>query len=201
MKFLGIDPGLRITGYGCVELRAGSPRATIVEAGVFRLARTDIARGEASSVAQRLVELERDMLELLGRVRPDRAAVEGIFAHSAHPATSAIMGHARGVILLALARERVPLIELKPAEVKKFLTGSGRAEKGQMQRAIQDCFRLGSLPKPPDVADALAIALCAAHRVSLDEVSARVTALTGDSIRTSRGKPRRRTLPADVLDR
>lgn len=189
VTFLGIDPGLRITGYGCVRVQAS--RATLVEAGVFRLARTD-EDGNAASVSRRLKELDTDVRALLARLKPSCVAVEGIFAHAAHPATAMIMGHARGVILLAIAQAGVPVIELKPAEVKKFLTGSGRAEKGQMQRAIQDYFRLPELPKPPDVADALAIALCAAERSRL-----------GASAPALIAKPRRgkRTLPADVLNR
>lgn len=190
MTFLGIDPGLRITGYGCV--RRGSARASLIEAGVFRLARTDRETGDTASVSTRLVELDHDVRALIARLKPSCVAVEGIFSHAAHPATAAIMGHARGVILLAVARAGVPLIELKPAEVKKFLTGSGRAEKAQMQRAVQEYFRLPELPTPPDVADALAIALCAAERSRLG-VDAPALA-----VKAKRGK---RTLPADVLSR
>ncbi|MFO0832908.1 MAG: crossover junction endodeoxyribonuclease RuvC [Phycisphaerales bacterium] len=190
MIFLGIDPGLRITGYGCVRLSAS--RAALVEAGVFRLARTDRETGEAVSVSRRLVELDKDVRGLLARVRPGCVAVEGLFAHAAHPATAMIMGHARGVILLAAAQAGVRVVEIKPAEVKKFLTGSGRAEKGQMQRAIQDHFRLPALPQPPDVADALAIALCAAERSRLGVDAPALV------VKRSRA---RRTLPTDVLNR
>ena len=76
------------------------------------------------------------------------------------------MGHARGVILLAIARTGVRLMEFKPNEIKKSLTGHGLAEKGRMQRAVQSVFGLAEPPKPPDVADALAIALCAAGRLT-----------------------------------
>lgn len=162
MRVLGIDPGLRITGYGCVEPRGG--RAAIVEAGVFRLSRTGEGGG-AASVSQRLAELDEDFRALLGRVKPQVVAVEGLFAHYKHPATSIVMGHARGVLLLAVAQAGLRLVEMKPADVKKVTTGSGRAEKGQMQRAIQAEFGLAELPSPPDLADALAIALCAMHRV------------------------------------
>ncbi len=190
MTFLGIDPGLRITGYGCV--RFGRDRAALVEAGVFRLARTDHETGDTASVSKRLVELDKDVRALIARLKPSCVAVEGLFAHTAHPATAMVMGHARGVILLAIAQAGVPVVELKPAEVKKFLTGSGRAEKGQMQRAVQEYFRLPELPKPPDVADALAIALCAAERSRLGLHAPALTA---------KPKRARRTLPADVLNR
>lgn len=160
MRVLGVDPGLRLTGYGCIEGEVGFGQRTIVEAGVIRLVRG----GETGSVSQRLAELDRDFRELLARVRPELVAVEGLFAHVKHPATAIVMGHARGVLLLAVQRAGLPLMELKPAQVKKSLVGSGRAEKGQMQRAIQAAFGLAELPKPPDVADALAIALAGLER-------------------------------------
>lgn len=160
MRVLGVDPGLRLTGYGCIEGRPGRGGATIVEAGVIRLVRS----AETPPIADRLVELDRDFRDLLGRVRPDLVAVEGLFAHVKHPATSILMGHARGVLLLAARRAGLPLVELKPALVKKATVGSGRAGKGQMQRAIQGVFGLAELPTPPDVADALAIALAGLER-------------------------------------
>lgn len=166
MRVLGIDPGLRITGYACLE-PGGRARASIVEAGVFRLARTGSA-GKGASVASRLVELDRDFRDLLERVSPQLVAIEGLFSHYKHPATAIVMGHARGVLLLAAEQAGVRLMELKPAEVKKSLTGFGQADKDQMRRAIQREFSLPTLPSPPDLADALAIALCALTRPNLD---------------------------------
>lgn len=175
MRVLGIDPGLRLTGYGCVatapQPRRGAvaslaPRGgvTVVEAGVFRL-------NVKASVSDRLVELESDLTDLIARVQPELVAVEQLYSHYAHPATAIIMGHARGVILLCIAKARLPLVELRPTEVKKAATGHGGAGKAQMQRAMQAELGLAELPKPPDVADALAIALCGLRRES---VSARV---------------------------
>ena len=165
MRVLGIDPGLRLTGYGCVEparsKAALTPSgASIIEAGVFKL-------DAKSSVSDRLVELEQDLVALLERVKPDLAAVEQLYAHYSHPATAIVMGHARGVILLAIRRANVPLVELRPNEVKKAATGYGHAAKDQMQKAMQFQFGLKELPKPPDVADALAIALTAMRRESV----------------------------------
>lgn len=164
MRFLGIDPGLRITGYGCVEGDPAHP--TLVEAGVIRLAR-DGSRTTAS-VADRLAELDADLVEILGRLRPNMVAVESLFAHYKHPATAIAMGHARGVILLHVRRAGLGLMELKPNEIKKFLTGHGHAPKAQMQDAVQMRLRLGTRPEPPDVADAIAIALCASWRATLE---------------------------------
>ena len=153
MRVLGIDPGTRLTGYGCVQ---GEPaRPTIVEAGVFRLVPKS---GKAPSVASRLCELERDLRELIERVEPEAAAVEALFSNYKHPATAVVMAHARGVILLCLQRAGVPTVELPPASVKRAMTGSGAASKVQMQAAVASVFGLAAPPEPADVADALAIA-------------------------------------------
>ena len=166
MRFLGIDPGLRITGYGCVDGDApGGLDAALVEAGVFRL--TAERQGERVPVADRLFELHHDLTELLDRLRPEAVAVEAVFSHYKHPATAIAMGHARGVILLAIRTAGHRLIELKPNEIKKYLTGNGHAGKEQMQGAVQGRLRLAAPPEPPDVADAIAMALCAASRVAL----------------------------------
>ncbi|MBI1189514.1 MAG: Holliday junction resolvase [Tepidisphaera sp.] len=162
MRILGIDPGLRLTGYGCVD--ACGLSATLVEAGVFRLARGGSKSGGGASLSSRLVELDTDFRAALERLRPELVAIEGLFAHYKHPATAITMGHARGVLMLAVQRAGLPLIEMKPRAVKKSLTGFGGADKVQMQRAIQAEFALPEPPSPPDVADALAIALCALRR-------------------------------------
>lgn len=162
MRTIGIDPGLRITGYACVD--AGP---SLVEAGVFRLVSArERATGQARSIADRLVELERDVSDLISRLTPGVIAVEGLFAHYKHPATAIAMGHARGVILLAARRAGLDLVELKPAAVKKFMTGSGNARKPQMQAAVRDRLRLARAPEPHDVADAIALALCASSRAA-----------------------------------
>lgn len=173
MRVLGIDPGLRITGYGCVMLSAG--RCSLVEAGVIRLLANN-AVDEAGtpvdasmlggSVAARLVRLDHDITVILERLRPQAVAIEGLFAHRAHPATAMVMGHARGVLVRCVQARSIKLIELKPALVKKHLTGSGRADKAQVQRAVQQYFALAALPKPADMADGLAIAVCAAENMT-----------------------------------
>lgn len=162
MRFLGIDPGLRITGYGCVEPRDGGMDFGLVEAGVVRL--QSIRAGKTVPVADRLLELHTDVAAIIERLRPDAVAVEQVFAHYKHPATAIAMGHARGVILLAVRGAGLRLVELKPNAIKKFLTGHGHASKEQMQAGVQARLRLPTRPEPPDVADAIAIALCAASR-------------------------------------
>lgn len=173
IRILGLDPGLNLTGYGCIDASASGTPA-IVEAGVLRLGRKPRSTVTASdaetsrdarSISSRLLELFADLSQAIERMTPELVAIEQVFAHWKHPATSVVMGHARGVMLLAVAQAGVELVELRPNEVKKSLTGHGHASKGQMQRAIQGVFGLEAPPSPPDVADALAIALCAANRL------------------------------------
>ena len=170
MLILGLDPGLLRTGYACLEVDPTAAFASplLVEAGVFRLKREQ-------SIHLRLVELERDLLELFGRYRPTAACVESLFSHVVHPRTAILMAHARGVILLAVARAELKLLELPPAEVKKSVTGNGRATKEQVQHAVSAMLGLSGPPDPPDVADAMAVALCGSRRL-VDPFEARVVA-------------------------
>lgn len=151
MRILGIDPGLQLTGYGVIDVAPAAPR--LVDAGVIRLNPRD-------SMANRLVELERELAGIFDEHKPGRCAVEQLYAHYKHPRTAILMGHARGVILLCAARNNVELHELPANRVKQSLTGHGHASKVQIQRAIQFLFGLKSIPQPPDVADAIAIAVC-----------------------------------------
>jgi crossover junction endodeoxyribonuclease RuvC len=157
MRILGIDPGLQRTGYGVIEAPGGAAPPHLVEAGVIR---TD----PAAPLPQRLAEIEAGLAAVLAEFRPDAAAVEQLYSHYAHPRTAILMGHARGVALLAAARAGVPVTSYGATKIKKALVGSGHASKGQVQRAIQSAFRLRAAPEPPDVADALAAALCHAYR-------------------------------------
>lgn len=153
MRILGIDPGLQLTGYGVVDAEPGSLGARLVDAGVIRL-------DTRVPVAERLVELERELTGILAEHRPARCAVEELYAHYKHPRTAILMGHARGVILCCAARAGVPVEALPANRVKRSITGHGHASKQQMQRAVQFLFALKRPPEPPDVADAIAIAVC-----------------------------------------
>jgi crossover junction endodeoxyribonuclease RuvC len=158
MRVLGIDPGLGVTGYGCVALAAGHREPALVEAGVVRLRREE-------PLADRLAQLFDELAALLEELRPDLVAVEQVFNRSLHGKTSILMGHARGVMLLAGRRHGAPLEELVATEVKRAVAGNGHASKEQVQLAVQAQLRLPRRPEPHDVADALAIALCAARRL------------------------------------
>lgn len=157
MRVLGIDPGLRIAGYGCIELESNSATPSIVEAGAIRM-------NTKESVPFRLQELYENVREVITELSPDLLAVESVFTHRRQVATAIIMGHTRGVILLAGQQASLPLVELTPAEIKKSITGNGRASKEQIQHAVASVLRLAEIPHPPDVADALAIAITAAMR-------------------------------------
>lgn len=161
MRILGIDPGLRLTGFGVVEIRPGSIEPALVEAGVIKL-------NAKASVADRLAQLAEDLAGVIADAKPDRLAVEKIYSHYAHPRTAIIMAHARGVILLCARQSNLAIEELAATEVKKALTGNGHASKEQMQLAVQAQFRLPQPPSPPDVADAIAIATCHARRIAVD---------------------------------
>ncbi len=153
MFVLGIDPGLTRTGYAVIEVRGH--RIGAVSAGVIR---TD----PQAALAQRLLELERDLTELVRAHNPAEAAIEEVFANR-NLQTATKVARASGVILLVLAREGIEVAEYSPTAVKVALTGYGAADKEQMTRVVTMRLGLPAPPKPADAADALAIALCHAQ--------------------------------------
>jgi crossover junction endodeoxyribonuclease RuvC len=154
MIILGVDPGLRLTGYGVVRFKPTNLlKPQLVDGGVIRL-------NTKSAVADRLVELAAELDALIEEHKPDVCAVEQLYSNYAHPRTAILMGHARGVILLAAGRRGVRIEEFAANRIKQSLTGHGHAGKAQMQRTIQSVWNLKIPPEPPDVADALAVALC-----------------------------------------
>jgi crossover junction endodeoxyribonuclease RuvC len=159
MKILGIDPGLHICGYACIEAdNCGGEK--LVEAGIFRIP-ADMP------LEQRLNRIAEDMTAILESFRPDVVAVEQLYSHYEHPRTAILMGHARGVILQRCAAADVEVQSLSATRIKKSITGNGRAPKQQVQRTIQTILGLPQMPEPPDVADAIAAALCCANSRNL----------------------------------
>jgi crossover junction endodeoxyribonuclease RuvC len=158
-RILGIDPGLQITGYAAVDLADGEIEPVLVEAGVIRLK----AR---LPMEVRLAQLYHDLTDLLTELHPQRMAVEKLYAHYQHPRTAILMGHARGVILLCAQERGLPVEHLAATAVKKAITGHGHASKQQVQLAVASQCRLSEPPSPPDVADAIAIALTHARRLA-----------------------------------
>jgi len=116
-----------------------------------------------AELSVRLDQIARDTAVLLEKYTPDVVAVEELYSHYKHPRTAILMGHARGVILQKSAGAGARVMSFAATRIKKSLTGSGRASKGQIQRAIRSVLGLAKIPRPPDVADAIALALCCAN--------------------------------------
>ncbi|HWG42248.1 MAG TPA: crossover junction endodeoxyribonuclease RuvC [Gemmataceae bacterium] len=160
-RILGLDPGLQRTGYAVLEARAGAPR--VCEAGIIHGAQGR----ETTDMAQRVRRLYDGIVEVLEQFKPGVVVVEQLFAHYDHPRTAILMAHARGVMFLAAAQRDLSVVSYNATRIKKTVTGNGRASKEQVQRTIQRELGLAQLPDPPDVADALAAALCHYYVVKL----------------------------------
>src|SRR3954470_20923327 len=141
MRIVGVDPGLRLTGYGVIDYHALRPK--LIDGGVIRL-------DAKASLADRLVELDAELDGLLAEHKPDAVAVEQLYSHYAHPRTAILMGHARGVILLAAAACGMPVTSLASTMVKRTVTGNGHASKAQVQRSVAMLCKLPKPPEPPD---------------------------------------------------
>jgi crossover junction endodeoxyribonuclease RuvC len=158
MLVLGIDPGTRRLGWGLV--RKDGTRLTHVAHGV-------ITPGDARPLAERLVEIERGLGEVLAEYSPERASIESIFfAKDAQAASK--LGHARGVALLVCARAGLGISEFPPARVKRTVAGGGRADKAQIALMVRALLRLAALP-PSDAADALALAITCLQQTFLPD--------------------------------
>lgn len=153
MIILGIDPGTATTGFGVIK-KVSSGAFLVLDFGVITTKKT-------LSDAERLTILADDLVRLVKKYKPERAAVEKLF-FTTNQKTVMTVAQARGVILLTLAQHNVAMHEFTPLQVKSTLCGYGKADKRQVQRMVQTTFKLKSIPKPDDAADALAIALCGA---------------------------------------
>jgi crossover junction endodeoxyribonuclease RuvC len=154
VRILGVDPGLQVTGYAVLETRPRGPH--VCETGIIRT--TEGKR--TTDVARRVRCLYDGIVEVLEQFHPAVMVVEQLFAHYQHPRTAILMAHARGVLLLAGAQHDLEVISYTAPRIKKTITGHGRASKEQMQLTMLRELGLPRLPDPPDVADALAVALC-----------------------------------------
>jgi crossover junction endodeoxyribonuclease RuvC len=161
---LGIDPGTAITGYGLV--REDDDGLALVNCGA-------ITTPSGQPLAIRLQAIYQGLAGLIHEYQPHQAAVEELF-FSRNVRTALSVGHARGVILLALADAGLPIHEYKPVEVKQAIAGYGGADKAQVQEMVRLLLGLDEVPQPDDAADAVAVAVCHIH-------SARMAALLDDS--------------------
>ena len=150
MFVLGVDPGLSRCGYGCIESGAGQGRPVAV--GV-------LTTPPSRPLPERLAELDREFRALLAELRPDAVAVERVF-FQVNARTAMAVGQASGLVLTAAAQARCDVAEYTPNEVKQAVAGYGAAPKEQVQRMVQTLLGLAERPRPPDAADALALALC-----------------------------------------
>ena len=148
MRILGIDPGLARVGYGVIDTSNGQQQ--MLDCGIIRT-NPGIDDGE------RMVEIASDLRQLIRRWKPQLAAVEKFFFYRSSATISVVQ--ARGVIIMTLARFRVPVMEFPPMQIKLALAGSGHAEKDEVLDAVMRELNLDQPPRPDDAADALAIAL------------------------------------------
>ncbi len=159
MRILGIDPGMQVCGYACLE--TGRIGENLIEAGFIRTDRQ-------LPIEEKLNRIAADLDYLLDSLAPDMVAVEQLYAHYAHPRTAILMGHARGVILQRCAQRQLEIKSFSATKIKKATSGNGRAGKEQIQRAVRTILRLKDLPEPNDVADAIAVALCCANELKIE---------------------------------
>ncbi len=157
MRIFGIDPGLQVCGYACLDVSQAGEE--LIEAGVFRTPND-------TALEIRLNSIAKDIESILKKLNPDIVAVEELYSHYAHPTTAIFMGHARGVILQKCAAAGIEIKSLSATRIKKSITGNGRASKEQVQRTVQMLLSLPCLPEPNDVADAIAAALCCANMIN-----------------------------------
>lgn len=155
-RYLGLDPGLNRTGYAVIERRTSGPH--LLEGGILRST-------QSGTLQHRVQEIAKGLAEVIEELQPEVAAIEEVFSHTQNPKTAILMAHARGAILLTLANAELTTVNYAPTQIKRLLTGSGRASKEQIQHAVKAELKLATILEPNDVADASAIALCLYHSV------------------------------------
>lgn len=159
MRVLGIDPGIAIMGFGFVD-KIGHRIAPVQYGSIQTEANTPTEK--------RLVQIYEASCELLDRYKPETIAVEKLFFNK-NVTNAFSVGQARGVLLLAAAQRNIPVGEYTPMQVKQAVVGYGGAEKKQVQEMVKRLLKLSAVPKPDDVADALAVAICHAHSIVLND--------------------------------
>jgi crossover junction endodeoxyribonuclease RuvC len=150
MIILGVDPALATTGYGVIQVKGSC--LTLHEAGIIQTQAKE-------DTSKRLDKIYRGMIKLISDTHPDCLVLEKIYSHYRHPATSYILGQARGVICLAAASKAIAFFEYSATRIKKAIVGKGLAPKVQVQRMVASILGLKTLPRYMDVTDALALAI------------------------------------------
>jgi len=164
---LGVDPGSNVTGYGLIN--SVGEKNILIESGVVELSPHD-------PLPKKLKEIFEGLSRIIKNNRPHQFAIEQAF-YSKNAKSALIMGHARGVAILAAAKAKLPIGEYSPKEVKCAVVGTGNASKSQVQYMVKKLLNLKESPQPSDAADALAVALCHAQRIRRNYImSTRVSA-------------------------
>lgn len=161
MIILGIDPGFAITGYGVVKYEGN--KFSAIDYGA-------ITTESSMELPKRLLHLHDSLRELIGRHKPDAISIEELFFNK-NIKTALTVGHGRGVAVLAAAESGIDVFEYTPLQVKQSVVGYGRAEKAQVQQMVKIILNLPKIPKPDDVADALAIAVCHGHSYRMSSLT------------------------------
>jgi len=156
MVIVGIDPGIRVTGFGVIKKNG---KLTVLSYGT-------ITPPTKESMAERLKYLYQDAISIIDKYKPDLLAIESTF-HQKNVRSALILGQAKGSILLAAANSNVPTVEYAPRKVKAAVVGNGSATKEQVQYMVQRILKLNSMPKQYDVSDALAIAYCGLTNIGI----------------------------------
>jgi len=155
LKILGIDPGFAIVGYGVIDYVGN--KFTVRDYGA-------VTTNAGENIFHRLKQVYDEVSEIIARTKPDCMAIEELFFNT-NTKTAITVAEARGILIIAALNAGIPVFEYTPLQVKQAVTGYGRADKNQVQQMIKILLNLEKIPKPDDVADALAIAICCAHSV------------------------------------
>ena len=155
MKILGIDPGMAIVGYSLIDF--DGENCSLISSGSIQT-----KKGDRESA--RLLEIYNDMNTIVKKLQPEAAAIEKLFF--VHNQTTVMpVAHARGVIMTVLEQYNIPIFEYTPMEVKKVLTGFGRAEKKEVEQMVKISLQTDTLPKLDDTIDSIAIAICHTRKI------------------------------------
>ena len=150
MKILGIDPGFKATGYGCIE--ANNQSIILLETGTIEPKEKDL-------IQNRIQKIYKILGDLMEEHKPQVLVLEKLYAHYKHPVTASKLGHVRGVICLLCAQKNIELVEYSVKRIRKALTGNGNATKIQTKRTVADMLKIDEEKLTLDASDALALAL------------------------------------------
>lgn len=160
MIILGVDPGFAITGYGIIKTEGS--KFKVLDYGA-------ITTPAGLNFEKRLLKINEVLEEKIGEYKPDAFAIEELFFNK-NVKTALLVGHGRGVAILSASKSSIDVFEYTPLQIKQAVVGYGRADKSQVQQMVKMILGLKEIPKPDDVADGLAVAICHAHSYKLNNI-------------------------------